>query len=182
MCSRWLGVFLILVLLSPGSFAQTDNNSSTTPAVATTTQQAKAGNNADSASGPQLHLSDAAAASWAESLADASEIITLIFILAVIALVAATILVKYTEYSWTPYSVIRLLGLILILMITLILTVVPSIEQETLTQVIGLLGAIGGYLLGKDPREMDINRTEKAKPKPEKPTAIGEPAKIPFEQ
>jgi hypothetical protein len=103
----------------------------------------------------------------------------LIFFLALAALIVASILIRYTRYSWTPYSVIRLLGLILILMITLFLTVVPAVDKDTLTQVIGLLAAIGGYLLGKDPREMDVNQTEKLSNKPEKPQKIKSAQKLP---
>lgn len=65
-------------------------------------------------------------------------------------LVLESIVVINMKARWSPYSVIRLFGLTLILVSALFIIVSP--EAEASKPVVGLLGALAGYLLGKDPK------------------------------
>lgn len=79
----------------------------------------------------------------------------LVFLLAIVVIAVEGFIIKTTKYYWTPYSVIRLIGLTIIVFATLILALEPDLREQRLAHVIGLMGAIAGYLLGKDSREQD---------------------------
>ena len=75
-----------------------------------------------------------------------------------IVIVIEGILVKYTSARWTPYSIIRLFGLTLIIIASLVLA--SGTDSETpISAVIGLLGTLAGYLLGKDLRSSDLTES-----------------------
>lgn len=72
-----------------------------------------------------------------------------------IVIVAEIIMVKFMKARWTPYSVIRMTGLTLIVIAALVLAA-GSQERTQISAVIGLLGTLAGYLLGKESREEDV--------------------------
>lgn len=71
-----------------------------------------------------------------------------------LVIIGELILVKFMKARWTPYSVIRMLGLTLIIITALALVAGSQVEAQ-ITAVIGLLGTVAGYLLGKDSKEED---------------------------
>lgn len=148
---KQLILLTFLFLLTPPLFAQDNSsdalNNPTSAAVDTVkaqqqgNTQAQQNNNANNAQNDHW---------W-------NDLRVLIFLLAVTVIVAEVYLIKVIKFNWSPYSVIRLLGLTLIIFATLFLSVDPTIQEKTLTHVIGLLGAIAGYLLGKDSKEQDMH-------------------------
>lgn len=148
---KQLILLTFLFLLTPPLFAQDNSsdalNNPTSAAVDTVkaqqqgNTQAQQNNNANNAQNDHW---------W-------NDLRVLIFLLAVTVIVAEVYLIKVIQFNWSPYSVIRLLGLTLIIFATLLLSVDPTIQEKTLTHVIGLLGAIAGYLLGKDAKEQDVH-------------------------
>lgn len=76
----------------------------------------------------------------------------LLFGLALLCVVARIIF--KTEVRWTPYSVLRIFGLSLIIFTAILVMLVP--DAEVSKAIIGLLGAVAGYLLGKDSLQGDI--------------------------
>ena len=71
-----------------------------------------------------------------------------------LVIIGELIMVKKMKARWTPYSVIRMLGLTLIIISALALVAGSEVETQ-ITAVIGLLGTLAGYLLGKDSKETD---------------------------
>ena len=71
-----------------------------------------------------------------------------------LVIIGELIMVKKMKARWTPYSVIRMLGLTLIIISALALVAGSQVETQ-ITGVIGLLGTLAGYLLGKDSKEQD---------------------------
>ena len=71
-----------------------------------------------------------------------------------LVIIGELIMVKKMKARWTPYSVIRMLGLTLIIISALALVAGSQVETQV-TGVIGLLGTLAGYLLGKDSKEQD---------------------------
>ena len=71
-----------------------------------------------------------------------------------LVIISELIMVKKMQATWSPYSVIRMLGLTLIVISALVL-VAGSQVQAQITAVIGLLGTLAGYLLGKDSKVDD---------------------------
>jgi len=69
--------------------------------------------------------------------------------------VVEVMLIRKMSAKWTPYSVIRLLGITLIIIASLAL-VVGSGKENQISSVVGLLGTLAGYLLGKDAKEQDV--------------------------
>ncbi len=70
-------------------------------------------------------------------------------------LLAEVVMIKLMKARWTPYSVIRIIGLTLIIIAALTLAVNSGGETQ-ISAVIGLLGTLAGYLLGKDSKEKDV--------------------------
>jgi len=80
-------------------------------------------------------------------------IVAVLFFGLVLLIVVSLIILK-TKVRWTPYSVVRIFGLTLIIFTTVLVMFVP--EAEVSKAIIGLLGAVAGYLLGKDSPQGDI--------------------------
>ena len=66
-----------------------------------------------------------------------------------VALIMATVLLWRS--SAPPVQILRIFGVITILCFSALLLVV-GYDNEQLTPIVGLFGAIAGYLLGKDPK------------------------------
>ena len=68
-------------------------------------------------------------------------------------------LINSAKARWAPFSVVRFFGLTLIVTAAMIILVISSLggeeSEKFVTAIIGLLGAIAGYLLGKDSRVPD---------------------------
>lgn len=77
-----------------------------------------------------------------------------IIVFGLIVVISELGLIKFARARWSPYSVIRLLGLTLII-ISATALVIGFQEQTQITAVIGLLGTIAGYLLGKESKVGD---------------------------
>ncbi len=172
-------IFAILLFAMPQVFAQANTSPGITtdamPIQAITTQDTNA-SNTSSATGKDAKQSDTQDASVTLTQQRYDEIKNetkwwqdlrfLVFILAIVVIIAEVYLIKVIKFNWSPYSVIRLLGLTLIIFATLILSVDPTIQEKTLTHVIGLLGAVAGYLLGKDSKEVDFPTAPEAPAQP----------------
>jgi hypothetical protein len=90
-------------------------------------------------------------------------IIIIVLSFGLLVIMGELIMVKKMRATWTPYSVIRMLGLTLII-ITALALVLGSQAEKQITAVIGLLGTLAGYLLGKESREQDkMSHDEPAK-------------------
>ncbi len=75
-------------------------------------------------------------------------------------IIGELLLIKMMSARWAPYSVIRLVGITLIIISALVL-VIGSQDQNQISAVIGLLGTIAGYLLGKSSKVTDIIEPDK---------------------
>jgi hypothetical protein len=81
-------------------------------------------------------------------------IIIIILSFGLLVIMGELVMVKKMRATWTPYSVIRMIGLTLII-ITALALVLGSQAEKQITAVIGLLGTLAGYLVGKESREQD---------------------------
>jgi C4-dicarboxylate transporter len=76
----------------------------------------------------------------------------------IIVLVLATYLIKKGK---APEAVLRIFGTILIIVIASFLVVAGYSDQQ-IAPVMGLLGTLAGYLLGKDTKENKEGKSDKA--------------------
>ena len=83
--------------------------------------------------------------------------LAMVMILAVTALLSIWMILKYIKTS-NKESLMRLVGIVIILFMAGFITITTN-QQEQLTPIIGLLGAIAGYFLkeGKEMIETAIN-------------------------
>jgi len=81
-----------------------------------------------------------------------------------ILMLLVVLLVLQTKIRWKPFAIVRLVGLTLVIFTAVIVMFLP--EREVSKSVMGLLGAIAGYLLGKDPRGGDFSEKSSADPQP----------------
>ena len=85
-----------------------------------------------------------------------------------IVIISELVIVKKMRATWTPYSVIRIIGLTLIIVAALAVVLCSQADKQ-ITAIIGLLGTLAGYLLGKESREQDkMSHDEPAKNKSKK--------------
>jgi len=78
---------------------------------------------------------------------------TLVFYLlgfTVIVLVAITLLLYRSKAG--PSSILRVFSIVCIIALSSVLLII-GYNRDQLTPIVGLFGAIAGYLLGKDPKE-----------------------------
>ena len=87
---------------------------------------------------------------WSESLVKTLSGSVLLF--CIIAMVLATALLW--KHSPPPSMILRIFGVIAILGLSTMLLIV-GYSNEQLTPIVGLFGAIAGYLLGKDSKPAD---------------------------
>jgi len=83
--------------------------------------------------------------------------LAMVMILAVTALLSIWMILKYIKTS-NKESLMRLVGIVIILFMAGFITITTN-QQEQLTPIIGLLGAIAGYFLkeGKEMLETAVN-------------------------
>jgi uncharacterized membrane protein YoaK (UPF0700 family) len=91
------------------------------------------------------------AGGWSTELVRLLSLSILFFTLCTLILVVI-LLYKKDGQGTDAYGVLRIFGIILIISISALLLVV-GYSSEQLTPIIGLFGAIAGYLLGKEKKE-----------------------------
>lgn len=160
MISR-IGLFTVFVLLVQPVHAQpaADVTPAEPAAVDTTTDTAGTA------------AADGAAVNWQYS--DLIAMVAVLVFGAILILVMAILILK-TRLRWTPYAVVRLMGLTLVIITSIIVMLMP--DRDATKSVMGLLGAVAGYLLGKDSsnRETLPGKTNEAAVTPAKNTDTGE--------
>ncbi len=90
-------------------------------------------------------VAGAAAQPWSQDLVMSLAVAVLLF--AALALVLSTVLLWKKDAG--PAHVLRIFGIITIIGLSALLLIV-GYDNDQLTPIVGLFGAIAGYLLGKD--------------------------------